>query len=397
MSSHRRYRLRLPGPSAVPERVVRAMSQPVLNHRGPEFRAVLSEATSLLRPLFGTAGDAMFFASSGTGVMEASVANVVASGERALVIANGQWGERYAAIAKAFGADVDRLDVPWGMAPDPSEVAQRARAHRYRAVLVTHNESSTGVTANLEALGAALRDLDTLLIVDAVSGLGGAEIRQDEWSLDIVVAASQKALMCPPGVGIASVSSKAWDVIERDDRAPRFYLDFRKARHGTTQGETPFTPAVTLLTGLREALLMISEETPSAVVARHAHLARGLRKGAEALGLAGFADPTHASPTVTALTVPDEVDGAALVKHLYRVYGTVVAGSRNKLAGRVIRIGTMGHVDEGDVLVDLLHLGAALRDLGADVEPAAGVAEAARVFAASMGDEAPILQEHPEL
>ena len=187
------YRLRLPGPTAVPERVRQAIGAPVLNHRGPEFRAILSRAEELIQPVLGTANPVLFFASSGTGVMEASLVNVIAPGERVLVCSNGQFGERYASIASALGAQIDRFDFEWGRPVDPAAVRERLQSADYRAVLVTHNESSTAVVADLAAIGRVVRDTPALLLTDSVSGLGGLEMRQDAWGVDIVVSSSQKA------------------------------------------------------------------------------------------------------------------------------------------------------------------------------------------------------------
>lgn len=377
----RGYRLRLPGPTPVPERVQAAMGGPVLNHRGPEFRALLHEVGELARPLFGSRNEVLLFASTGTGMMEASLANILAPGDRVLVMRNGQWGERFEAIAAAYGARVDGLEFPWGEPPDPDAVGRKLAEADYKAVLITHNESSTGVVADVEAIGRHTRDTPTLLVVDAVSSLGSVDVRQDAWGADIVVSASQKGLMCPPGLGLASVSPKAWRVVDEERATPRFYWDFRKARASALKDETAFTAPVTLLAGLREALAMIHEEGIPAVLERHAVLAAALRAGGAALGLPSFPAERALSSSVTVLAVPEELDGAtldgkAIVKHLYERYGTVIAGSRNRLAGRVIRIGTMGHVGEGDVLTDLHHLEATLRDLGAAPRPGAGVAAA---------------------
>ena len=208
------YRLRLPGPAAVPERVRAAIAQPVLNHRGPEFRSVLGECGAALRRIFGTRRDVLLFGSSGTGAMEAALANVLEPGNDVLVVENGQFGERFAAIAETMGARVDRLEVPWGEAPDPAAIAARLRTHDYRAVVCVHNESSTGVVADLAGIGAVVRASPALLIVDSVSGVGGVEMRMDEWGVDVLVAASQKALMCPPGLAFAALSGKAERVVD---------------------------------------------------------------------------------------------------------------------------------------------------------------------------------------
>jgi aspartate aminotransferase-like enzyme len=375
------YRLRLPGPTAVPERVREAIARPMVSHRGPEFRAALARAEELLRPILGTRNRVLFFAASGTGMMEASLVNVLAPGERVLIPAHGQFGERFAAIARAMGACVDTIEIPWGSAIDAAEIEARIRAEDYRAVVVVHNESSTGVVADLASIGAVLRDRGPLLIVDSVSGLGGIEMRQDEWGIDILVSASQKALMCPPGLGLASLSARAWDVVNRADRMGRYYWDFRKAGASVENAETPFTPPVSLIAGLREALEMIHLEGLPQALARHRRLSSALRAGCEALGLVRFADDGAAlSDTVVCQRVPEPLQGGDIVRAMYR-RGTVIAGARNKLSGRVIRIGTMGSFDEPDILTDLLHLESTLNEFGWPVQPGMGVAAAVKELA----------------
>jgi len=375
------YRLRIPGPSPVPERVRQAIAEPIVNHRGPEFHAMLGEALKLVKPLFGTSGNVLPFAASGTGVMEAAIANILAPGERVLVVINGQFGERFRGICEAFGAIVDTVDVEWGLAPDANIVAERLRKTDYRAVFVTHNESSTGVVADLAAIGAAVKDRPALLVVDSVSGLGAMELRQDDWHLDIVVTASQKALMCPPGVGLASVSAKAWEVINRSDRGPRFFWDFRKAKVAAEKDETAFTPPVALIAGLRTALEMIHAEGIPAVFERHRRLGAALRAGGGALGLPVFTKAPMLSSSVQVFAMPETLEGGALVRHMYQHYRTVIAGARNRLQGKVIRIGTMGHCEPADILADLHYLERSLADLGRSVTPGAGVAAAAAVLA----------------
>jgi len=374
------YRLRLPGPAAVPERVRAAVAQPVLNHRGPEFRAVLAECAGALRHIFGTRRDVLLFGSSGTGAMEAALANVLDAGDDVLIVINGQFGERFAVIAETMGARVDQLEVPWGEAPDPDAVAAKLRARDYRAVVCVHNESSTGVVADLAGIGAAVRATPSLLIVDSVSGVGGIEMRMDEWGVDVLVAASQKALMCPPGLAFAALSEKAEKVVAAACGVPRFFFDFRRMKSSLLKGETPFTPPVSLVLGLREALTMIEEEGLPAVLERHRRLSAALRAGCEALGLPMFPQAPLLSPTVTAACVPDGLDGAAIVRRMHVHYRTVIAGQRTKLSGRVIRFGTMGWFDAGDILTDLHHLECTLRDLGRAPPAGAGIAAATRVL-----------------
>lgn len=353
------YRLRLPGPTKAPERVRQAMARPMISHRGPEFTGLVRRCEEMLQPILGTRNHVMFFAASGTGMMEASLVNTLGPGERVLVSAHGQFGERFADIARALGAHVETIDVPWGKSPDPAEIERRVRAAKPRAFVIVHNESSTGVVANLGAIGAALRDTETLLLVDSVSGLGGIEMRQDDWGIDMVASASQKCLMCPPGLGLISMSPKAWAVAQQPDRMPRFYWDLRKAVPNAERSETPFTTPIAHIYALHEALTMIHEEGLPAVLARHQRLSSALRAGGEALGLRPFGDPSAYSPTVVCFEVPEPWNGKEILRAMKRK-GTVIAGSRNKLEGRVIRIGTMGAFDEDDIETDLRHLAEAL-------------------------------------
>ncbi len=358
------YRLRLPGPTTVPERIRLATAAPMQAHRGAEFKAILAEVQSGLRAVYGTAQDVFLFAGSGTAMMEASLANVVGPGDAVLVAVAGQFSERFAAIATALGANVDILECEWGQGIDVQQLAGRIARRDYRAAVVVHNESSTGVTEDLAAIGAAVRARPTLLLVDSVSGLAGAEMKMDAWGADIVVSASQKCLMCPPGLGFAAVSAKAWEIVKRDGTVPRFFWDFRRAKASLEKGQTAFTPPISLVYGLREALRMIAEEGLADVIARHRRLSSALRTGCEALGLEPFNRPSVASPTVVAINVPRGLEGSAIVSHLRTRYGTVIAGSRSpRLHNKVIRIGTMGAVSDADIHTDLEHLAATLKDL----------------------------------
>lgn len=374
--SSKPYRLRLPGPTAVPARVREAMARPVVNHRGPEFHTIYARVQELLKPILGTSNKVFLFASSGTGAMEASLANVLAPGERVLVAVNGQFGEHFASIAKALGAEVDVLETAWGNAINPREIEKKARAFDYRAIVVVHNESSTGVTADLAAIGKIVRDTPALLIADSVSGIGGLEMKQDEWAVDIVASASQKALMCPPGIGLISVSAKAWKIVERENGVPRFFWDFRKARAAAEKQETAFTSPVSLIAGLREALETIHEEGLTRTLERHSQMSSALRAGCTALGLPAFGKGANPSPTVVALEVPEKLNGGDIVRRLYERFGTVIAGSRNKLSDKVIRIGTMGDVHEEDILKDVAELEEVLNELGWKVSAGAGSAAA---------------------
>ena len=379
------YRLRLPGPTAVPERIRQATALPVLNHRGAEFKAMLAECQQRLKPIFGTAHDVLTFAGSGTSMMEAALANILSPGDAVLVVVAGQFGDRFVSIARALGASIDTVDVEWGGALDAQRVAERLKQRSYRAVVMVHNESSTGVAYDVAAVGAVVRDTPALLVVDSVSGLAGIEMKMDAWAADIVVAASQKSLMCAPGIGIAAIGVKAWKVINRDGRVPIFFADFRRAKAALDNNEAPFTPPVTLVYGLLEALRMIDEEGISKVLGRHSRLAAALRAGVQALGLELYNQPNTSSATVVAMKVPQGLEGGIIVQHMRERYHTVIAGARHpSQTGKVIRIGTMGMISETDIITDLRYLEATLKDLGRPAPtPHAGVRAALDALAVS--------------
>ena len=371
------YRLRLPGPTEVPEAVRAALARPMINHRGPEFRALLADTEALIRPVLGSRNPVIFLAGSGTAAMEAALANILAPGERVLVASHGQFGERFAEIARSLGAEVDMVEFAWGDAPDPAVVGAKLASADYGALLVTHNESSTGAVADLAALGKLTRGTRTLLVTDSVSGLAGLDMRQDEWDVDVVVSASQKALMCPPGLGLVSLSERARARVMRNEAMPRFFFDLRKALANAEKHETPFTPSVSHVAGLHVALKLIERETLPEVLARHRRLADALRAGGAAMGLAEFTRAPNRSATVVVFEVPAGLQGGDIVRLMYQRHACVIAGARNRLQGKVIRIGVMGGHDEGTILTDLLQLESVLRELGHEVPPGAGVAAAA--------------------
>lgn len=374
------YRLRLPGPTAVPQRIQQKIGGQVLNHRGVEFKEIVKSVTALIQPVIGTKNDVMFFASSGSGVMEASLINALGKGDRALIVTSGQFGERFVAIAKAHGIETDVVEAPWGEIVSPDAVREKLEQNEYQAVVTVHNESSTGSVTDLADLGKIVRETDAILIVDSISGLGAVEMRTDDWGVDILVSASQKALMCPPGLGLVSVSDKAWKFIDRSNGKQRFYWDFRKAREAAAGNMTAFTTPVTLMAGLNEALTMIHEEGLKKVLKRHQKLADGMRAGGAALGLPLFTQSALVSNSVSVFSMPEGLDGNAVVKHMHDTFNTVIAGACNWLAGKVIRIGTMGDLSEADILTDLEQLEATFNALEFPVEKGAGTTAAQKSF-----------------
>jgi len=371
--------LMIPGPTPVPPAVVAAMSRPVVGHRSADFADLYRRVADKLRRVCQTSNEVFVLTSSGTGAMETAVANVVRPGDKVLALITGNFGERFARIARAFGASVVEVNFGWGGAVDPQVVADYLRDREIKAVLATQNETSTGVANDIAALGRLLADHPALLLVDAISGLGGMDIRTDEWGVDLLVGASQKALMLPPGLAFVTVSPKAWRVIERNE-GPRFYFDLQAARKAQTNWNTPFTPAVSLFFGLEAALDMILAEGLPRVFERHALLAAAVRAAMRALGLELLAPDEHASHTVTAVVGPEGVAVDELRRVLYSRYGVSVAGGQGVLRGKIFRIAHMGFVDRADVLAVLAALEMALAELNYPVALGSGVRAAQEVF-----------------
>ncbi len=363
----RKPQFRIPGPTPVPSRVQRATAGPMINHRGPEFKALLAELEQGLRWIFQTDNDVLIFPASGTGGMESAVANVLSPGERVLVVSIGAFGDRFADAAGAFGGQVIRYTLPWGQAADPEDLDETlAHEPDVRTVLITHNETSTGVTNPLQQLAGVVKRHQCLLVVDGVSSVGCIDLPVDAWGADVVITASQKGLMCPPGVTVLSVSTAAWERRARAT-APRFYLDWERERKMQAQGATFTTPALSVLFGLREAFQMMQAEGRAAIFARHERLAAGFRAAVSALGLQLVADPDVASSTVTAVYLPDFLRGDRaedLLETWAERYGLILQGGQGPLRGKIFRLGHMGAVDEEDVLATAIALEAGLRDHG---------------------------------
>lgn len=363
----RKPQFRIPGPTPVPSRVQRATAGPMINHRGPEFKALLAELEQGLRWIFQTDNDVLIFPASGTGGMESAVANVLSPGERVLVVSIGAFGDRFADAAGAFGGQVIRYTLPWGQAADPEDLDETlAHEPDVRTVLITHNETSTGVTNPLQQLAGVVKRHQRLLVVDGVSSVGCIDLPVDAWGADVVITASQKGLMCPPGVTVLSVSTAAWERRARAT-APRFYLDWERERKMQAQGATFTTPALSVLFGLREAFQMMQAEGRAAIFARHERLAAGFRAAVSALGLQLVADPDVASSTVTAVYLPDFLRGDRaedLLETWAERYGLILQGGQGPLRGKIFRLGHMGAVDEEDVLATAIALEAGLRDHG---------------------------------
>ena len=359
---------RLPGPTPLPPAVLDAMQAPMISHRGSDFKARYREILRLARLAHRTEGDVLIWPASGSAGWEAAIVNLLSPGDPVLATVCGDFGERFAKVAVAFGLDVRRLDVAPGRAIAPDLVTAALDAHPgVKAVFVAHNETSTGVTNPLPALARAIRDHGALVIVDAVSGVGALPLETDTWGLDFVFSGSQKAWMCPPGLLIAAVGPRAWDA-HKSARFPRFFWDLTAAKTQATEGMTPTTPALTLLFAFHAALEMIEAEGLAAVWARHRALGELTRAGVAGLGLDLFADPAFASDSVTAFRPPAGVDASAFVAAV-TAHGTELQVGQGDLRERLVRIGHMGWAHEPDLRDALAAIGAALPDLG--VQPAA--------------------------
>jgi aspartate aminotransferase-like enzyme len=330
----------------------------MINHRGPEFVATIRDVTARLQRWFQTSNDVLTLTASGTGALEAAVVNTLSPGDRVLAVTTGAFGDRFAEIASTYGAQVDRLSVAWGQAAQPAELAAALAGGPYKAVLLTHNETSTGVTNPLAELAAVVRHTDALVLVDAISSLSSIDLKTDAWGCDVVLSGSQKGWMVPPGLALVSVSPRAWEAY-RSARMPRFYFDLGQAKKYLERGETPATPAVSLYFAFQAALDLLDREGMANVFARHQRCADRVRQGVRALGLELFADPAYASNTVTAVKPPPDVDVARLLK-LLREAGVILSGGQGKLAGQIFRIGHLGMIQESDVDEILAALGKAL-------------------------------------
>jgi len=378
--------LRIPGPTTLPPSVREAGGRQMINHRGPEFAAMLGRILAGMRPFFGTSSDVAMLSCAGTGGLEAAVVNTLSPGDRVLGVSIGSFGDRFAKIAAAYGADVTRLDVEWGRAADPDAIVEALRADRtYRAVLLTHNETSTGVMNPIPDLVAAVRSAapEALVLVDSVSGLGAVPFEMDAWGVDVVVTASQKAWMAAPGLAMVAASPRAWATMETA-RMPRYYLDLRMHREAHAKGETPWTPAIAVVYQVDEGLRLMQAETPAGIFARHRASAAATQAGLEALGFALFADAAVRSKTVTAAVVPDDLDWKAFNGEVKR-RGVVLAGGQGKLSGRIFRVGHLGSVTVGEIVDALATMEEVSLATGRDIVPGAALAAAQRAALESGG------------
>jgi serine---pyruvate transaminase len=371
------------GPTPLPPRVSQVMAEPILYHRAPAFIEVYERCLERLKMVFQTQNDVLCFAASGTGGMESAVANLVRPGEPVLVASCGKFGERWKELAEAFGAPVVHHDAGWGNRVEPADVERLLGENPdVGVVFTTYSETSTGVINDIQALAQTAHAHDALIAVDAVSAIGAVPLLQDEWDIDVVAAGSQKALMCPPGLGFASPNERALARAAEPGGAARYYLDWGRTAKGQRKepADSPFTPAVSLFMALDVALDMIDKEGLDHVFERHRLLGRASREAVKALDIELFGPEDENANVVTAMKVPEGVDGAKVPQTMRDKFGITIAGGQNQLKGKIARIAHCGYYGAFDTVTTVAALEMTLKELGGDVELGAGVSAAQRVF-----------------
>lgn len=368
-----------PGPTPLPPEVLLSQAQPIIHHRTPDFQEIFKEVCEGLKVIFQTANDCFVLTSSGTGAMEAAVVNLASKGDTVLTVQGGKFGERWAEIAKAYGINAEVIDVEWGQAVDPKEIEKKLKANpKIKAVFTTLCETSTGVTTDIQAIGKIAKGAQAALVVDAISGLGAIDMKTDAWGVDICVSGSQKGLMLPPGLAFMSVSKKAWGIID-GNKAAAYYFNLKAAKKALDKFDTAFTPAITLVIALKEALKIMRKDGLENIFTRHKRLAVATRTAMKALGLE-LLSVDAASDAVTAVRVPEGIDGEKLVKTMRDQYGVTIAGGQAQLKGKIFRIAHMGFIEELDIIAGICCLEKVLTQMGYKFELGAGVRAAEEVF-----------------
>ena len=368
-----------PGPTPVPEEILQIMSEPMVHHRTPAFKAMVGQAIEGLKYVFQTENDVLIFSASGTGAMEGAVSNVLNKGEKAIIIRNGKFAERWGEIAEKYGIESLYVDLPWGTVGQPATLDNLLKENPdVKAVYTQLTETSTGVVMPVKELGEIVSKTDALLVIDAISGLGGQEFYMDDWNVDICVAGSQKGLMLPPGHAYAAVSEKAWAKIEKCTQ-PNYYFDWKVYRKKLATNTDPFTGSVLHIKGLLKAIEIIKEDGIQTRFNRYRNLATACRAAIKALGLEMFAETP--CDVVTAVKVPKTVDGLALVKKMRDEYGFTIAGGQAGVKGKIFRIAHMGYIERFDIIAVISVLEMVLHDLGWKFEWGAGLSAAQKILA----------------
>jgi aspartate aminotransferase-like enzyme len=377
--AERRY-LFTPGPTPVPPEVLAALAEPVIHHRARDYREIYERCLARLREVYRTEHDVLMFTTSGTGAFESAVANLTSPGDRQLVLSAGNFGERWAGMVKAFGAELVHVRLDWGETPEPDDLRSALAAGDVSVVYLTHSETSTGVVCDVQALASVAKEAGALVVVDAVSSLGAVPLETDAWGIDVVVSGSQKALMCPPGVAFVSVAPAALEAAARAS-TPRYVFDWERTRKAQAKLDAPFTPAVSIVRALDVALGLLLDEGLETAFDRHARLGRACREGAKAMGLELFSPDEERSAVVTAIRAPDGVDATRVVATLRERFGITIANGQGELKGKIFRIGHIGWFDVFDITTALAAVELVLADSGAEIERGVAVTRALEAWA----------------
>ena len=380
----RKEYLMTPGPTPVPPEVLVSQARPIFHHRTPRYTNILVSVEEDLKKIFQTKNDILIFAASGTGAMESAVSNLFSAGDKVIVGSNGKFGDRLVQLSEAYGLNPIKLEYEWDQVVNPADIEKHLKEdsnNEIKGVLAVQSETSTGILNDVKTIGNVVKDYPAVLVVDSITGLGAVEVKTDEWNLDVVMTGSQKGLMLPPGLCCVSVSEKAWKAVE-SSTLPKFYFSYEKSRKALHKASptNPFTPPVSLMVGLQEALKMMREEGLENVIKRHALLAEAVRQGVQAIGLELFAPPEGRGDAVTPVRVPGGIDGTQIVKIMRDKYGITIAGGQEHLKGKIFRIGHLGYFDRFDIIVALAGVEMALCELGYPFKLGSAVAAAQKVF-----------------
>jgi aspartate aminotransferase-like enzyme len=369
-----------PGPTMLPPEVLLKMAEPIMHHREPEFEKIFAEIREGLKYLFQTKNEVLIFTSSGTGAMEGAVSNILSKGDKAIVVRGGKFGERWGEICKAYGIEFIPIDVEWGKAVDPKRIEELLESDpSIRVVYTQASETSTGVKHPIQAIADLVKRYDDkAIVVDAITGIGVFNIPTDTWGLDVVISGSQKALMLPPGLSFATLSDKAWKLAEKST-LPKYYFDFKKELKNTKKNQSSYTPAISLFVGLRETLRMIRKEGLEAVFHRHEKLAEATRRSVKALGLELYA-PDSPSNAVTAVKIPEKIDGEKLKDLFFEKFGITVAEGQDRAKGKIIRIAHLGYYERLDMVMVISALEMLLKEMGYQFELGTGVKAAQEIL-----------------
>ena len=369
-----------PGPTMLPPEVLLKMAEPIMHHREPEFEKVFAEIREGLKYLFQTKNEVLIFTSSGTGAMEGAVSNLLSGGDKALVIRGGKFGERWGEICKAYGIEAIPIDVAWGKAVDPKRIQKALESNpSIRAVYTQASETSTGVKHPIREMAEIVKKYEeTVLVVDAITGIGVFNIPMDEWGIDVLISGSQKALMLPPGLAFAALSDKAWKFVERSN-LPKYYFNFKKELKSSQKNQSSYTPAISLFIGLRETLNMIRKEGLESLFRRHEKLAAATRAAVKALGLGLYA-PDSPSNAVTSVKIPEGIDGERLKDLFFEKFGITVAEGQDQAKGKIIRIAHLGYYERLDMIMVISALEMLLKEMGYPFELGTGLRAAEEIL-----------------